>query len=201
MSGTSLEVSNQACDSIWVRLNAAMCSSLPIRLLSFNAVADNNKTDLAWSTATESNNDHFTVQRSQDAIHFTNLANIKGAGNSSLVLHYSFTDIHPFANVNYYRIEQTDYDGQTTFSKTIGINYPVKTHTVNVFPNPANNLIQLSFAQSVNNFQVEIINTLGEPVLKTTNQMKMDISSLPAGMYFLKTTSGNNVFMNKFQKR
>ena len=201
MDSTSLEVSNQADDSIWVRLNAAMCSSLPIKLLGFNAVADNNKTHLTWSTATESNNDHFTVQRSQDAMHFANIATIKGAGNSSVILNYSFTDLYPFTGINYYRIEQTDYDGQATFSKTIAVNYVSKINTVNVFPNPATNSIQLLFSQPVNNFEVEIVNTLGEQLLKITNQMKIDISSLPAGVYFLKTTSGNNMFMNNFQKR
>lgn len=202
MDSTSLEVSNNADDSIWVRLNAAMCSSaLPIQLLSFNAAANDNTTYLTWRTATEIKNDHFTVERSQDAIHFVDLSKIKGAGNSSVILNYSFTDLHPFAGINYYRIEQTDYDGRNTFSKTITVNYINKVNTLNIYPNPADNFIQLSFAQQVNTFEVEILNTLGETLLKTKNQIRIDVSSLQAGVYFLKTISGNNIFINKFQKR
>jgi CubicO group peptidase (beta-lactamase class C family) len=201
MDSVSQEVSNSADDSIWVRLNAAFCQVLPVTSLNFSGMINDDKTDLTWNTATEINNAYFSVQRCSDAVNFVTIGQVKGAGNSTKPVNYSFTDTHPLTGINYYRIKQTDLNNQSSISKTIALHYTAnQNNNVNLYPNPANSFIQLSFTQTQNNFDVEIMNPLGQPLLRTSNQCKIDISQLSRGVYFLKINAGNNLFVKKFQK-
>lgn len=88
-------------------------SSLPIELINFFAICDNNKITLDWNTATEENNDYFTIERSADGITFSPLLNIPGSGNSSTIKNYSAVDNDPLNGTSYYRLKQTDYNGQS----------------------------------------------------------------------------------------
>jgi hypothetical protein len=92
---------------------------LPIELLSFAFTCAENGVALAWETATETNNDYFTIQKSLDDINYTNVANINGAGNSNSVLQYSFLDESENSGTRYYRLKQNDFDGNYSYSNTI----------------------------------------------------------------------------------
>lgn len=126
---------------------------LPIKLISFTAkAADNKKVNVKWSTATEMNNDYFTVEKSRDAISFENIATVKGAGNSTSVLNYSLTDEFPYQGTSYYRLKQTDFDGKYTYSNTAAIEFDnAENFAFNIYPNPttAEN-INLSFKENKN---------------------------------------------------
>ncbi len=89
---------------------------LPIELLSFTANCNNGKVIINWSTASEKNNDFFTIERSQNGKNFNPLIKVPGAGNSSTINTYQIVDDNPIANVNYYRLKQTDYDGKFTYA-------------------------------------------------------------------------------------
>ena len=86
---------------------------LPVELLTFSAQCDNKKVIVKWSTATEINNDFFTVERSPDALNYLPIGLVNGAGNSSTILNYSFTDTDPLNGTSYYRLKQTDFNGMT----------------------------------------------------------------------------------------
>ncbi|MFQ5334558.1 MAG: hypothetical protein ACE5DN_00630, partial [Flavobacteriales bacterium] len=90
--------------------------SLPVELLCFEAEPTNQSVLIKWQTATEINNDFFTLQRAVDGTHFSSLINVDGAQNSVKIRNYSYTDNHPNPGVNYYRLKQTDLDGHVTFS-------------------------------------------------------------------------------------
>ncbi|TAL58183.1 MAG: T9SS type A sorting domain-containing protein [Bacteroidetes bacterium] len=90
---------------------------LPVELLTFSVQCDNRKVMVKWSTATELNNDFFTVERSSDALNYLPIGTVNGSGNSSVIQDYSFTDADPLNGTSYYRLKQTDFDGLTeTFS-------------------------------------------------------------------------------------
>ena len=91
-------------------------SPLPIELLSFEAICNNNSVNLLWSTASEKNNDYFTIERSSDGITFQTVLTVKGAGNSNQVINYSAIDEKPIDGIAYYRLKQTDYDGKFEYS-------------------------------------------------------------------------------------
>ena len=95
--------------------------TLPISLISFTGKRTGKKVDLKWSTATEVNNEYFTIERSPDAKTFIEVAKIPGAGNSSATQNYSWTDEVYNKNECYYRISQTDYDGRKEVFNTVFI--------------------------------------------------------------------------------
>ena len=112
---------------------------LPIELLSFTATPCNSNVCLDWSTATETNNNYFTVERSKDGVDFEIVSIVNGAGNSTSVLNYSSVDNTPYDGVSYYRLKQTDFNGAFKYSvvKTVDFN-AASDFTFNVYPNPNN---------------------------------------------------------------
>lgn len=89
---------------------------LPIELLTFDATALEDQVDLDWMTATEINNDFFTLERSADGLRFTDIGLIKGAGNTTEIQSYQFTDYSPLSGASFYRLKQTDFNGDVSYS-------------------------------------------------------------------------------------
>jgi len=112
---------------------------LPIELLSFNAKLNGDQVDLNWTTVSETNNDYFTVEKSGDGIDYERVMNIDGAGNSNQSIYYAVVDPDIYHGCSYYRLKQTDYDGQYAYSNTVIINYGNSDHMdyVTIHPNPA----------------------------------------------------------------
>ena len=92
---------------------------LPIELISFNADCHNNTVLLSWATASEINNAYFTIQRSMDGITFSDLVFINGKGNSNTLSNYSYLDKNPLNGLTYYRLKQTDFNGDFTTSSLV----------------------------------------------------------------------------------
>jgi len=136
-TATSVTVPGVTAFSPWVMAGAVI--PLPIELVSFAAqVNERREVDLAWITASEINNDYFTVERSQDLMHFETVLTRAGAGNSNQLLHYADVDPNPHEGVSYYRLKQTDYDGSFSYSPPISVNLSGEdVFRVTVFPNPA----------------------------------------------------------------
>jgi hypothetical protein len=102
---------------------ASGSSTLPIELLSFDAKPDDNHVLAKWSTASEKNNDFFTLERSKDGASFEKLKTVPGAGNSDHVLNYSEKDEAPLHGISYYRLKQMDYDGKTSYSRVVTVEF------------------------------------------------------------------------------
>jgi len=85
---------------------------LPIELLAFTARVNPSGVVLSWTTATEINNDYFTIERSNDLRMWEVLGFVSGSGTTSRAVSYSFADTQPLAGIGYYRMKQTDFDGQ-----------------------------------------------------------------------------------------
>jgi len=123
---------------------SAMTSPLPIELLSFGAEPSGSSVDLNWMTATERDNAYFTVLRSADALHFTEVTRITGAGVSLSVLSYAAVDDLPLPGVSYYKLRQTDVDGRSTESQVVAVyRQLVLDAQWSVYPNPATDHITL----------------------------------------------------------
>jgi len=112
---------------------------LPIGLLNFSATPNNNQVDLQWTTSTESNNSYFTVERSRDGVVFDSIAVVATqafGGNSSTPLNYSIVDNHPYMGLSYYRLKQTDLDGNSTYSTVAPVDFAQKQN-FGIYPNPS----------------------------------------------------------------
>ncbi|MEO5890142.1 MAG: T9SS type A sorting domain-containing protein [Ferruginibacter sp.] len=183
---------------------------LPLKLLSFTAVkASGNTNVVRWSTADESNLTAYQMQVSTDNKTFTDLksGNI-AAKNSSTVTSYSFTDNNPAAAYNYYRLKITERSGKIAYGPIALVkNMQTGLSNLQIFPNPSSDFIRIESKSMVNKKAfISIISTGGE-ILQSrqysfSNQavLSIDIKSLPAGKYFLKTTVDNDQRVSVFIK-
>lgn len=107
-------------------ISATNVIALPIELISFSGRNINNSNLLEWSTASEINNDYFLLERSEDGYNWDEISRIGGAGNSTQILHYKYNDLSYNDLVNYYRLSQVDFDGQSETFKVISINNSIE---------------------------------------------------------------------------
>ena len=121
-------------------------TTLPVDLLFFDAEAVNNKiVKTTWATVTEINNDYFIVERSKDGVEFYFVGNVQGAGNYNGQLNYSLVDETPFQGTSYYRLKQTDFDGQFEYSNIVAVNLTENVNTsFSVYPIPFNNSVTVT---------------------------------------------------------
>lgn len=178
---------------------------LPVELISFSAsVLKTRKVKLEWLTATEINNDHFTLERSKNGIDWEYLAEIDGAGNSNKELSYSHIDDNPFASVIYYRLKQTDFDGTIEYSDVVRVELnQLESTELNIYPNPSKAIITIN-EEGVEFEEISIFDMFGKEVtsrirliVRKESSLTLDLSSLSKGMYFLKTgTTANRIYKN-----
>jgi N-acetylneuraminic acid mutarotase len=187
--GTGKNGANARTKNFW-EFGACGGINLPITLSSFTGkYCDNKSTLLQWTTASETNNDYFTLETSHDGYKWRKLDTIKGAGNSSELLKYSSIDLYPFIGINYYRLLQTDFDGKQTYSQVISVNSE-NTESLHIFPNPVNinttgdfslNLLGLDQTSSV---LVVLYDIMGKSCFS-----KIIISDNNGGAHFVINTS------------
>ena len=185
--------------------NGNLIMPLAIELLSFTANFNNSEVQLKWQTASETNNDYFTVEKTKDMVTFETVTILKTNGNSNAIKNYSFIDTKPYNGLSYYRLKQTDNDGKSTYSdfRIVSINKNVD-FTFNVFPNPTNNenlnmIIKSNKGQEI---MLIIIDVSGRKVYSSlvtptdSDEINIDIASqikLSSGMYMVSATSQETV--------
>jgi len=180
-----------------------MDDPLPIELLDFSAACDENHIDLSWTTASEVNNDFFTVQRSFDAQNFTDVVYLPGAGNNNSVLYYHYTDNNTFNGTVYYRLKQTDYDGSSSFSAIVAV-LPCNSDApvFNVFFNRLDEKIIVQYeGEGAWPFTVSMQNVIGQQIIpesgKTLNRAELDVGYLAFGIYLVVVRTDKEVFTTK----
>jgi hypothetical protein len=186
------------------------CTLLPIELMSFTADynADKNLVDINWVTETEINNDYFTVERSRDGEVFEVVGIVDGAGNSTMVKDYGLVDAEPYVGTSYYRLRQTDFDGEYTFSKLVTIENNAGYSDIKVYPNPVIGNANLVFnAQTANAIEITVLDVSGRIVYQANhlaeqgnNEVKLNIEQLGQGMYFVQIGDEMNSEVIKFIK-
>jgi len=170
---------------------------LPIKLSGFSARYDNSDgvVYIDWATATETNNAFFTIERTSDGETYIPIATVKGAGTSSELKNYSAIDSSPYEGTAYYRIKQTDFDGNYTYSYIVPVT-TISANKLKLFPNPASSSVNLSYySSSAGTYSnIYVFDNTGREIASynTTsnysgeNAYKFDISGFAPGMYFVK---------------
>ncbi len=166
---------------------------LPIELLSFNASNMGNRTVLLnWSTASEDNNDYFTVERSADGENWEVIGTVEGAGTSTSTLNYRLSDADQPIGLCYYRLKQTDFDGVTSYSATRSLQFSANDGSVvMVYPNPASDRVAIDGISD--NDEVQLFSSDGMEipltvVARNATSLSLDLSHLAHGFYLIKTT-------------
>lgn len=179
---------------------------LPVEMASFNAeTTSKGGVQLVWETASETNNDYFDIQHSQNGKDFNTIKTINGAGTTTTPQYYSWIDPNPIPGTNYYRLKQVDFDRRFQFSevKAVEVISPnglsIANNQFNIYPNPASNDLYLNpirtFDQPVS---FDIVNMLGRSVLsgkmdgsKSANS-HINIEQLQAGSYLIRLSAPNH---------
>ncbi|MCE3227858.1 MAG: hypothetical protein K0S32_2409 [Bacteroidetes bacterium] len=180
---------------------------LPIELTAFNAIAKDKRVEISWSTASEKNNDYFTIERSKDAVSFETVSLVKSAGNNGSMNEYYEVDYSPSAGISYYRLKQTDKDGKVSYSQVIPVNYYFKEEGgISVFPNPTDGPININFDINSNEETLVVIRDIrgrefySKVFLKVENNQIVAIDpdhKLDPGVYIVVASSENRIYSQK----
>lgn len=177
-------------------------STLPIGLIYFNGLNEHSYNLFSWSTATEINNDYFTLEKTTDALNFTAIVETNGAGNSNTPLIYSIIDYYPTKGLSYYRLKQTDFNGEYTYSKLVMIDVPSQLiEGFSIYPNPFSTsaTITINDASQLKNVELRIYNDLGEEVMVKiiiTQSTTFDTKDFLSGIYFYQLTDNNKTIQS-----
>lgn len=160
--------------------------TLPLRMLSFNAAANNTNVTLVWNTENEINSSHFEVEVSLDGITFTKIATVK-ANNSPVKNSYSFVHTNVTDNILFYRLKQVDLDDRFTYSPTIKVNLNSSTQ-IKIYPNPASLMLRVKNIDPGTVDYIQIISADGKILMeqKATATMQVNIKNIPAGICILR---------------
>ena len=168
---------------------------LPMELISFTGKNDGNRNILTWLTASETNNDHFTLERSKDGINFDVVTIVKGAGNSSTTLTYYAYDYEMDDELTYYRLKQTDNNGNFKYSHLITVDLSeFKNQLSNVHPNPTENNINFDvYSKNTDNIKIVVTSYAGNIIIermqnieKGNNTLNLELTDWRSGIYILK---------------
>lgn len=179
----------------------ASSNPLPIKLLSFKATPENGQMVVAWKTAQEKNNSHFTVEKSADGVSYTEIDEIAGAGDSQVVLSYESVDRVPYQGINYYRLKQTDFDGKFEYFGPVSATL-ANRKTIEVFPNPASDVVRWHSIEHVQ--LVKVFDNSGRlhstTKLEGNNKTEISVAALPTGLYHLQLHTPTAIYNAKLTK-
>lgn len=161
-------------------------SPLPIELLSFEASLSDSKnsTNLNWATASELDNDFFTIEKSSDLENWEVITMVDGAGFSVETINYNANDNNLLNGTNYYRLKQTDYNGFYTYSEIKAVKN--NNNNITVSTTADNSIIVQNLTDQ--NINISLYNSFGQLVDQINGQLDTDItfSNLQTGIYFIQ---------------
>ena len=173
-------------------------STLPVKLVSFDAKKIDNTVQLKWQTASESNSDYFAIERSKPGGTFIKIGEVNAAGTSNQLLDYQFMDNQPDKGYNLYRLKQVDKDNKLEYSPVRWVKLTAEKSELSVFPTLTEGGI---FIQSNEKTVVELYNLHGICLLtkEISNNDRIDISKYAAGIYVLRNRKDGKTY--KITKR
>lgn len=173
--------------------------ALPIELVSFDGYCLGREKQFTWVTASEQNNDYFMLEESVDGAIFKTIQTIDGAGNSTSTLNYISDAISSDTDGKYYRLKQTDFNGEDSYSAIIHLDCNgLNPESIAVYPNPTNAFLTISLNKEVNGLvNVEVFDLLGKRIYQNDFQKEagqdivLNTEDFTRGNYLLKVTTTN----------
>ncbi|MBK9333063.1 MAG: T9SS type A sorting domain-containing protein [Ignavibacteria bacterium] len=175
---------------------------VPVELSGFVSEVNQNNVKLNWTTASETNNSGFDIERSDNGI-WLKIGSVSGNGNSNVENNYSYTDKNLNTGIYNYRLKQLDFNGNFEYydlENEVNIGIPLKYELSQNYPNPFNPSTKINFNLPADvHVSLKIFDMTGREIKTLVNEVKTagyhsvlfsgnDISS---GVYFyiLKTNN------------
>jgi len=179
-----------------------LAGNVPVELTSFAGKYFGNAVELKWSTATETNNLGFSIERKTENSSWSKIGFVSGRGTTTEQSYYSFVDENVSTNNYSYRLKQMDFDGSFEYSNVVEIDVKqVSEYSLSQnYPNPFNPSTTIEFNISEQALvNLSVYNLLGEKVATIVNdfmesgrhKVEFNGSELASGIYLVKMTSGN----------
>jgi hypothetical protein len=177
--------------SFFEPLTFTVDAALPIELFDFVATATKEgRVKLQWTTATEINNDFFSVEHAAPGVEFNNIFHVPGAGTTTLKTSYEELHENPYPGINYYRLKQTDFDGTSSYSKIVSADV---VKTTSVYPNPVIDRWTVAFGAEGNHKKmIEVLDLTGKKIVDYKTQLpsvELKRDGIPPGAHLLRITS------------
>lgn len=181
--------------------------AIPVELTSFNASVAGNDVTLNWSTASEINNHGFEIERNYGNLQTTTsntgwvvIGFSDGAGNTTEMQLYSFTDKSVSTGKYLYRLKQVDLDGTFKYSNTVevDVNLPGTFELSQNYPNPFNPSTKISYhLPSGSDVTLKVYDIIGNEVATLvegfkdagSHSIEFNADNLGSGIYFYKLTA------------
>jgi len=183
--------------------NTDASSPLPVELVMFNASPLSDAIKLNWITASELNNDFFSIERSSDAEQWVSIATMAGAGTTGEENKYEILDYQPINGISYYRLRQTDFDGKVSFSSIEQV-YFNGINSIQVFPNPSDGIFHLVNSAQFDVESIRVVNSLGQlvfPYIRKEGDISIDLGQFSNGIYILQVWNGSSLGSFRLVKR
>lgn len=182
--------------------------TLPIELISFVAESATDGVKLTWKTATELNNNFFSIERSADGTTYTTVTTVSGKGTTKTVSSYEYTDTEPLSGRSYYRLSQTDFDGKMEVFNPVAVDFTgTAKSTISVYPNPVKgSTVNVRFSDPKEG-SIEIVDGRGNKVLSeavdgfSDNAQLTLNTNLQPGIYYLNYRTATSVETVKLIKQ
>jgi hypothetical protein len=170
-------------------------NALPIQLVSFTAKQEGKNVLLNWVTASETNNAFFSIYCSKDGLTFVDIIKIPTNGNCTSEQYYSAVDANPFNGISYYKLNQTDRDGKSTYSKVVSVTID-DSFDFSIYPNPLTNEATVRIPNESNKslYTLKIYSETGEEIacIKLNNTYtSFDTSNFQSGLYYFTLLENN----------
>jgi hypothetical protein len=179
---------------------------LPVKLINFEGVSENEGNKLSWTTASELNNEKFILERSMDGLEFVKAGEVMGNGTTSEQHEYHFTDLVSFSPITYYRLIQVDFDGAADTSEVIAVHSSKRNLSVVVTPNPCHGLPQIKIQNPLVSREavITVTDLIGNVIRKSIVQLnpglnipELSFGPLAVGSYLLHITSDQDIFLQR----
>ncbi|HEB62678.1 MAG TPA: T9SS type A sorting domain-containing protein [Bacteroidetes bacterium] len=186
-----------------------IANPLPITLTSFTAKQNQKTVLLNWQTASETDNNYFTLEHSTDGINFDFLTKVATKGNGTTEHNYRYTHQKPVVGANYYRLSQTDLDGTHKVVGVKVVTFKSDEVVVAIEPNPVrNNILNLKYTAPFKaDVEIEVVDMTGRILLQDKmianeglNHFELPMNNLSNGVYFLRTKQAQNIQTIRFVK-
>lgn len=192
---------------------------LPVEMISLNAEQKLKTNLIRWSTGSETNNDRFEIERSNDGVNYVSIGSVKGQGNATLQSEYSFSDKAPLNGLNYYRLKQVDFDGSIKEYGPVAVDF-LYNQNITIYPNPAETEVFIKVPTQIagKNITSRVYSIDGKALLhenhqldeyvannfdlshkclennNSKDQIHININELPKGTYIVSIEAGERRF-------
>ena len=199
---TSSANSNWSNENFTLAATTATYPPLPVDLISFDGQCNNHLTQIEFTVASQVNNEYFTIERSANLVDWEDIGIIAGGATTNELITYNWTDETPFNGTKYYRLSQTDINGDIKYFNPIALECENEID-FNLYPNPSTESINIALNFDYSSSEETFINirTLRGEIIKSVpiflnkgyNNFEIDCNDLPKGIYLVMIKGLQNI--------